>query len=121
MNSQIDQHALQKELAALYENYVQRLPEKLQHIQQTASALQGGSQNQSVLRELHALTHKLAGSAGTYGCKAVGEAARNYEILLNGLLQADALTGSLDHQQLVQAQSELEKAIDLAVKSAADG
>lgn len=121
MNSPIDQHALRQELAALYENYVQRLPEKLQHIQQTASALRAGSENQAVLRELHALTHKLAGSAGTYGCKAVGEAARNYEILVNGLLEADAMTGSAEHQQLVQAQSELEKAIDLAVQSAADG
>ena len=120
MNSQIDQHALQKELAALYENYVQRLPEKLQHIQQTASALQAGSENLAVLRELHALTHKLAGSAGTYGCKAVGVAARNYEILVNSLLEADAMTGSAEHQQLVHAQSELEKAIDLAHKSATD-
>ena len=116
MNKQTDPAALQQQLAALYEGYVKRLPDKLQDIRQAADSLRTGTDRVTALRELQALTHKLAGTAGTYGCKGVGEAARHFENLVNSWLEAADQIGMEDREQLDQALTGLEEAIDLALR-----
>lgn len=113
MNRQADQEAIQQELAELYRSYIRRLPEKLDDIEHLSCSLHTAKDTREVLAELHAQAHKLAGSAGTYGCPEVGLAARNYENLVGSLLESE--TGSF--RELQPAFDELQTAIANAVKA----
>ena len=117
MDIQIDQEAVRQELAELYRNYVRRLPEKLEIIRRIARALHTGMDTVEILEELHAQAHKLAGSAGTYGCPEVGKAARDYENLIIAQLESGIESGPEDYQQLETRFGELEMAVDHTVKS----
>lgn len=118
MDIQTDQEAFRQELAELYRNYVRGLPEKLENIRHITRSLHAGADSGEALDELHAQAHKLAGSAGTYGCPEVGLAARDYENLIIAWLDSGNEPGPEDYQQLEQAFGKLETAIDDTVRSA---
>jgi soluble cytochrome b562 len=64
------------------------------------------------------LVHKLAGSAGSYGCPNVGKAARDYEILISTYLNSGTGLEPADYKQFKKGFDELAAAVDQAVKSA---
>ena len=73
------QQALAEQMARLRAEYRARLPAELAALQALASGLQGGEGDRASLDALHHRLHKLAGSGGTFGLAALGEAARALE------------------------------------------
>lgn len=68
-------------LQALTQKYIASLAEKRQHIE----SAQESAKSSNTLEDwdaLRTLVHKLAGSAGAYGFKSLGDAARDYDLLL---------------------------------------
>jgi len=68
----------QAAIAALTAKFAASLPEKQQAITALAALWQQG-RDIAVLRDLIGHAHKLAGSAGSYGLDALGNAARDFE------------------------------------------
>ena len=85
---------IKAQLEILQRAFVASLPAKISRmealLQQCASAFTAGQNLPAqALREAHLLVHSLAGSGGTFGCHALGEAAGALEALLTPLLSAD--------------------------------
>ena len=114
-----DQETFRQELEALYRGYIMALPEKLAVIRDIAGSLDRQHDPAAVLLELVAAVHKLAGSAGTYGCPDVSSAARDCETLINGWLDAGSDPGSGEYTQLETALDKLAQAVARAVAAAA--
>ena len=117
---QAEQEAFRQELDKLFRDYVQRLPERLQSIRQLVSALETDPDPEERLRELHTLTHKLAGSAGTYGCPEVGKVAREFELMVSTHLNVGECLETAAYEQLAEELRKLATAIDQAVVVAGD-
>lgn len=115
---QPDQEAFRQELDKLFRNYVLRLPEKLESIGGIVSSLHTERDTGGLLSELHMQVHKLAGSAGSYGCPDVGKVARDYEILISTHLNSGSGLEPADYQRLKKSFADLAAAVDQAVKSA---
>ena len=118
MDLQPDKEAFQQELDKLFRSYVLRLPEKLESIGGIVNSLHADRDTGGLLCELHMLVHKLAGSAGSYGCQEVGKAARNYEILISAHLDSGTGLAPAVYEQLEKGFAELATAVHQAVKSA---
>jgi len=114
---QPDQDAFRQELDKLFRSYVLRLPEKLESIVGIVNSLHADRDTGGLLSELHMLVHKLAGSAGSYGCPDVGKAARDYEILISTHLNSGTDLEPADYKRLKKGFADLAVAIDQAVKS----
>ena len=110
------QNTFQQELDELVKGYLQRLPGKLESIQYIASSLNTATDPCRVLHELRTLVHRLAGSAGAYGCPDAGKAARDYEYLIDTCLECGIDPGSKDFEQLEKGLRRLETAIAHAVR-----
>jgi diguanylate cyclase (GGDEF)-like protein len=85
---------LTAQLEILQRAFVASLPAKISRmealLQECASAFNTGQAwPAKTIREAHLLTHSLAGSGGTFGCHALGQAAGALEVLLTPLLSAD--------------------------------
>ncbi|MBT8117761.1 MAG: Hpt domain-containing protein [Gammaproteobacteria bacterium] len=115
---QPDQEAFRQELDKLFRSYVLRLPEKLESIGGIVSSLHADRDTGGLLSELHMQVHKLAGSAGSYGCPDVGKVARDYEILINTHLNSGSALEPADYKRLENKFADLAAAIDQAVISA---
>ncbi|MDX1698716.1 MAG: Hpt domain-containing protein [Thiohalobacterales bacterium] len=118
VNTPADQESFRQELEALYRSYTLSLPVKLDGIRDIAGLLPGEHDTGAVLRELVAAVHKVAGSAGTYGCPDVSSAARDCEILINGWLDAGTDPATRERTELEKALDRLAQAVDHAVASA---
>ena len=67
--------ALVEQMAKLRADYLARLPAELAALQALAGDLRGEERDRAGLEALHLRLHKLAGSGGTFGLAALGEAA----------------------------------------------
>jgi HPt (histidine-containing phosphotransfer) domain-containing protein len=78
--------------------YLHTLPARLLQLDGLARQLADAAQRPGALPALERCAHSLAGSAGTFGFAAVGEAARRLE-----LLAEEALAGAERGPQLLSA------------------
>ena len=92
---------------------MQRLPEKLDAIRSAARPLHSEINTRHALHELQTLVHKLAGSAGAYGCTAVGTAARACEILIDTCFESGTKPDCETLDLLGKKLAGLEKAVSL--------
>lgn len=86
---------LSAELAKLQQTFVAALPDKLARLEQllgvcTSGFAASGRWPEDALRQAHLVVHSLAGSGGTFGLKAMGEAAHALEVLLASVLHDEA-------------------------------
>ncbi len=73
-------------LAALRENFVNQLPERLQTLEKTWLDFQQQDQNPEALKEIRTMAHRLAGSGGTFGFPALSDRSRELEQFIQGFL-----------------------------------
>jgi diguanylate cyclase (GGDEF)-like protein len=85
MNEQV-----QAKLDALKKTYTEKLPGKINDIEQHWLRLSAAFDTQK-MRDFHVEVHSLAGSAGTYGYTALGHACRDLDIYLQQLLDCKQL------------------------------
>lgn len=87
---------MQAQLQALRDSYAAQLPEKIQQIWETWSALQNGWSDEYLLA-LHRMAHGLTGSGATFGFTRLSVAARTLEIFLKGLIAESKVPLALTH------------------------
>lgn len=92
-------------LEALQNSFSASLPEKISRLEtllgQCADTFAAsGSLPGQILRDAHLLAHSLAGSGGTFGHKALSDAAHTLEELLEPLLDSDALPDQRIFEQI---------------------
>ncbi len=92
----------QDKLVALKAAFASRLPDKIQEIEDAASG---------PLEGVLALAHKLAGSAGTYGFGALGNAARNLEVACQETLDQPGVPTDSDLKHLQTCVDVLRKSL----------
>jgi len=85
-----------RKLEQLRAEYHAQLPRRLDDLESRWAALSSGHADAGQLEELQRLVHGLAGSAGTFGMGALGQAARALEQALGGL---DDVANALDAQE----------------------
>jgi diguanylate cyclase (GGDEF)-like protein len=78
---------LEKELARLRANFLDKLPSRLQALVEEWNALQGEGWSQDGARALHRSVHGLIGTAGSLGFAKMAKTARRLERLLVALLE----------------------------------
>ena len=66
--------------------FAEQLPSRLEEVQEALHAWRAEPQSDERLRALHRVLHRLAGSAGTFGMPALGEACRSVELDVEELL-----------------------------------
>jgi HPt (histidine-containing phosphotransfer) domain-containing protein len=115
---QANQEEVRQKLDELFKGYILRLPEKLESIRSIVNSLHTDQDSGRVLNQLHTLVHKLAGSAGTYGCPEVGKVARDCELLVTACLDSGTRLGPEDLERLEERYGDLAMAVELAVNSA---
>jgi CheY-like chemotaxis protein len=76
-------------LAAMRRSFAAALPQTLANIERAWAAAAGGA-DPRLWEELARLGHDLAGSAGSFGLPAIGDAARELEDVVRGLLDGPA-------------------------------
>jgi two-component system, cell cycle sensor histidine kinase and response regulator CckA len=75
------------ELLALRQQFVQRLPGRLDDVDQLYRRLSSSAWEPVEVENLHRMVHSLTGTAGTFGLPALSVAARELESLLAALLR----------------------------------
>ncbi|MDP2198104.1 MAG: response regulator [Sulfurimicrobium sp.] len=90
---------IRERLAALRREYVRQLPEKICRARQTWRDHLAAEENQSHLTALHRQIHSLAGSGATFGCEALGQAARHFEVFIKQLLESGLPPSSTQQNQ----------------------
>jgi diguanylate cyclase (GGDEF)-like protein len=73
-------------LAQLRHDYLKHLPEELAALQTIGEALNGHDEDRLELEAIYQRLHKLAGSGGTFGLKALSSGARSLEQRVKGWL-----------------------------------
>lgn len=84
---------LQDQIKALGAEYEAQLPGRLDELDAAFAGLPGDGRtgdSRQALETLYALSHKLTGSAGTFGFMAVSDAAERLEALCQSLLEGPA-------------------------------
>jgi HPt (histidine-containing phosphotransfer) domain-containing protein len=76
----------QEMLKRLQQEFAGQLPARLQEARLRLDACLAAPGEDGLLRELHRVLHKLAGSAGTFGMAGVSDQAQDIEDLLLALL-----------------------------------
>jgi HPt (histidine-containing phosphotransfer) domain-containing protein len=91
-------------LNKLKQSFLDSLPERLSRIDSVSEviALESSSlaELQQALKPLQVEAHDLAGAAGTFGFKKLGELARKAEIACDGLLASNGVP-SLQERQMI--------------------
>ncbi len=111
-----------KKLAAIKESYVnEALPSQLQAVSVSATHFMAATSRESAveaLSQLHAASHKLAGSSGTFGLPKMSVAARS----LSDFTDTDGPVNVENYQQhraevmtLVEAVAQIDVADDLSI------
>jgi len=88
--------------------FAQQLPARLAEVQQCLQDWRGEPSSTEGLRALHRVLHRLAGSAGTFGRPAFGQACREIELNLERLLARPARTGQ-DVEQVAHTIAQLQQ------------
>lgn len=76
----------QQALQQLRADFARQVPDRLREAQDRLQECLATPGDDAPLRELHRVIHKLAGSAGTFGMRELGERARALEEVLDTLL-----------------------------------
>jgi HPt (histidine-containing phosphotransfer) domain-containing protein len=100
---------IEAKLEALKQKYVGKLGDRVEEINRQWDDLKSGDNWTDALEELITLVHKLAGSAGMYGHRALGEAAS----VLETALEEGAKNGFPDSPEFEEIDS-LVAALDLS-------
>lgn len=74
---------LQQALDLFRAQFAEQLPARLAELRERLAAWQAEPASDERLRDLHRVLHRLAGSAGTFGMPAFGEACRAIELALD--------------------------------------
>lgn len=106
-----------QKLFAIRKNWAKNLPSKLDEIQAAWQSLTEGPWDGERLRELHRMTHTIAGSGGTFGLPAIGLAAREAEILLKALQQEGGAPSDDMRQPIAEKLDHLRRVCDQALQS----
>ena len=69
----------QKKISKLKDDYIASLPDKLENLNKFWQEIVNESSDSSHLESLRVSSHKLAGSAGSYGLKEISNTARTFE------------------------------------------
>jgi diguanylate cyclase (GGDEF)-like protein len=77
-------------LKALCDEYASQLPEKIAQIAEAVAACFSGPWNAEACGALHLRVHNLVGSSGTYGYRALGDAARALDTSLKAFLDRES-------------------------------
>ncbi len=77
---------IRERLAALRQEYLRQLPEKIRQLRQGWTLHLASGENPSHLVVLHRQVHSLAGSGATFGCDGISQAARHFEVFIKHLL-----------------------------------
>lgn len=94
--------------------YLRTLPARLAQLEAAAGQLVDADQRAAALPALELCVHSLAGSAGTFGLAALGEAARSLELEVEeARARADAAPGPHDARMLAGIASLREHLHDL--------
>ena len=111
---------LRQELLVLSKAYTSRLPERLQEIEKAFRRWRESPLEREALDELRSLSHRLTGSAATYGVSEVSETAKTLESLLRsaGSPPSDDALARLANQ-ISELRLEVERAALPAGKSVA--
>lgn len=83
---------LQQALDLFRAQFAEQLPARLSEVGDRLAAWQADPSSDDRLRELHRVLHRLAGSAGTFGMRAFGDACRAIELQLEELQARPART-----------------------------
>ncbi len=100
MPNKCNKNVIKDKLVSLRQDYAQKLSEKISQIDDIHNRLLNGKWIHHDAAELHCLLHKLAGEAGTFGFKEIGQAARNGEIVLKDLVDGIKDPDSKQQRQL---------------------
>ena len=79
-------------LAKLRQSYAESLPSKIDEIESIVDSFQAGTScgfDEPCLGELRSCAHKLAGAGATFGFAAMGDTAREIELLAHGILNSE--------------------------------
>ncbi|MFN7086277.1 MAG: diguanylate cyclase [Burkholderiales bacterium] len=96
-----------QQLQELREKFRKQLPARITAVDDAARGFAHGEWDPAAARELRRLLHSLAGSAGTFGFSAVGEAARKAEARLESLLEIPATPATGQLGEMTQLLHEL--------------
>jgi chemotaxis protein histidine kinase CheA len=78
-------------ISQLHARYRQSFPDKRRELNAAFQSWRLQPQARSAIAALYLLTHKLAGSAGAYGCDTLADIARIADRLLQPLTRADVV------------------------------
>jgi periplasmic divalent cation tolerance protein len=78
--------AFQDRLQALRDKYAASIPERLQAVADALARCQGAARSAQHIDQLHHTLHTIAGSAGSFGFKSLGEDARRVEQQVRALM-----------------------------------
>lgn len=76
---------LQQAMDLFRAQFAEQLPARLAELRERLAAWQAQPASDERLRDLHRVLHRLAGSAGTFGMPAFGDACRAIELRLDDL------------------------------------
>ena len=83
---------IQQVLDRFRAQFAEQLPARLAEAHERVTAWRTDPASDDALHGLHGVLHRLAGSAGTFGRPALGEACRAIELQLDDLLARDTRT-----------------------------
>ncbi|HEY1150074.1 MAG TPA: Hpt domain-containing protein [Pseudoduganella sp.] len=78
--------AFQDRLQALRDKYAASIPERLQAVADALALCRGAGEGSQHVEQLHHALHSIAGSAGSFGFKSLGDDARRLEQQIRALM-----------------------------------
>ncbi|MGF1546787.1 MAG: Hpt domain-containing protein [Thiotrichales bacterium] len=85
---------------ALLHRYIDSLGEKADSIEASRTTLLDHPDDRAQWQSLKLSIHRLSGSAGAYGFDAIGELAKQADILIRALLERDAIVDPAEFERI---------------------
>lgn len=108
-----------RDLAALSDDYAQRLPQRLREAIAPLSAPDGGEVEAAALEEAASLLHRLRGTAASYGFGAVGAALWTLEQTVSRVARTRRARRAASWHEVTEAIHEAERAVDAVIEGLA--
>ena len=108
-------------LERLRHEYAEMLPAKIDEVEAAANGLadkRSDAHEETALKDLRNLAHKLAGSGATFGFAAMGETARNLEKLTDMALDSDGALSERFLRELLASVTDLRAVATLGADTA---